>query len=38
MLDGASALATSMGNSGSGKKLHEYDGLATGATAKVAID
>jgi hypothetical protein len=38
MLDGASPLATGMGNSRSGKKFHEYDGLATHAAAKLAKD
>jgi hypothetical protein len=36
MLDSASPLAMSTGNSGAGKKLHECDGLATGAAAKLA--
>jgi hypothetical protein len=36
VLDRASPLATVMDNSGSGKKLHECDGLATGAAAKLA--
>jgi hypothetical protein len=36
VLDSASPLATSMGNSGSGKKLHECDSLATGAAAQIA--
>jgi hypothetical protein len=37
MLDGASPLATGTGNSGSGKKFHEYDGLAM-ARPKLAKD
>jgi hypothetical protein len=31
-------LAPSMGNSGSGEKLHECDGLATGVRTKLAKD
>jgi hypothetical protein len=38
MLDRASPLAMSTGNSGPGKKLHECDGLATGAAAKLSKD